>query len=465
MATGIVINGDGTATWTISAADTATLPLGKIRANFKVWNPVIPAQDALVATFGLHETSGNRVDSFGGAVLDETGGTVGTVSGPIGLAASFNGTSYIRQAAYQAGYEPFGAVSPDAGATLALVYNPTAGMASGVQSLFGFFYYNSFPLFALGLWSNMNAGVYTIYSTWSFDDFTQVKSGPLVPALPAFWSANHLLLTWLDPAGPTLNVSVDLGTPVSEPLPDIHFNTTLGGPYWKIGQNLKGSAIAASAWNRMLTTAEMAGLSPYYDALYQGNIEPEGTLIVLDPSTALTSTPATWTVANGAIGLSESVMTQGVEFVSTLTITDSNGDAVDLNSHYVDVRLHYDPLGSSTPIQFIEPAEITSSVIITGTVRYTEYISGISPRPTPVWPAVTVELFDSSDNSLGTTTTDTLGVYVFTDATTAGVDVYIQVSAALPPGETSVEVGQSTPNQTAIVGTVTIDLTCDRPPI
>src|SRR5574343_487281 len=87
---GITINGDGTATWLITAEDSATLPKGRIPVSIKAWRPFIPRINDLYAYWSLDEAAGNtRVKSLGTATsadLLEENGVVATAAGKFGTA-------------------------------------------------------------------------------------------------------------------------------------------------------------------------------------------------------------------------------------------------------------------------------------------------------------------------------------------------------------------------------------------
>lgn len=464
MATGITINGDGTATWTITAADTATLPLGKVAGTLTLW-PGLPGMADLYAYWPLDETTGTRAKTLGSAAsadLLESGGAVASAAGYFSRAAS---STQADTSSLAATITP---VDWSGGFTLAIRFNKSGAVPDAFIGknliTFGTGVFTTAP--GLVVASYRNSDSFETFMVWHWTGGTPDGIAYLAPNVETFTvDAWHLLFLWYDPAAGTFNSQIDSGAIRSASIAaangalftaidTMNVSGKLSGNF----TNWAGLIDTALLWPRALSPVERALLLGYPPA---SPTTISGLLDVLDSTTASTG-PSTWTdAASGwSIALAEASATQGQAFSTVLTVTDENGDFVDLTGFYAKMDVTYDPQGSISKLQFIRPAHI----IIAGHIYYTDYASGTSPRPTPIWPGVTVALLDNTNASLGTAVTDATGAYSFTDVAADQQEVHIQVALQMPSGEAVNQTGTSAA-VTAEYGIAYIDLTCDRAPI
>ena len=179
-----------------------------------------------------------------------------------------------------------------------------------------------------------------------------------------------------------------------------------------------------------------------------------GTLKILSGTAA--TTPATWTTSPSGwtVSVDNVAVQSGAALDSTLTVTDANGDAVDLTSAYSNIRYTFDPTGSSTKIA-IPPTD----TIINGSVTWQWF--GVTDAL--AWSGATIELYAGTYPAgvlTDTTATGLTGGYSF-----AGVqagDYYTLIPAGQKPAAypaAPANNGNTYGAGTAVTGqTLTLDL-------
>lgn len=460
MVTGITINGDGTATWTITAADTLTLPFGNVAAELVLW-PGLPGLADLYGYWPLSENAGStRARTLGtssASGLAEVGGTVAVVPGKFGQAihTTLGGASSLGGT-----LTPVIDVAP--GFSVSCWFNLSAnrgnpqillrlsqGVPAGVPHLH--IYRNVNPsdtliISALGAdlgllgYPAISTGVWHLVTTW-FDPATNLLWAQLDDGING--AQARLISIAIDPAQVALANALDTFTMAKSP----------GGSYvpWD------GDASTVRVWNRALTALERSLLFIYPQTT------PDtitGTVEVLAPTTtaagsaAWSTSPAGWSVA-----LSSVYVTPGTDFTSTLTVSDQNGAQVDLTGFKAFMHVSHDPQGSSTKIPF----NIPTHRIVSGHVYYTDRVFG-SPTIGQIfpWSGVTVQFFSDQGGPVVTTTDDT-GAYSYIDPVSVdAISAYIQVDSQIPPGQGGGQTGSTAIDpKDVVLGQTLIDLTCD----